>query len=420
MDFSLSEEQRAWQMKARKFADEEIRPIALQRDQISDPRDTFDWEVIRKGSKLGFRTAPMPKQWGGYGIDLVTQAVVMAELAKADCSISKTFSQCWKWSQLIAAVCTDDQKERFLKPFIADDTSLLGMASNEPSGGSDNRMPPEDAPRAGMKLKAERKGDEWILNGEKCFIANGGVGKLFLVRARTNPNVSVREGTTMFLVPSDTPGLRIGRIFNKAGWRFYQNAELVFDNARVPHANLLGEVNGAAKARVGDASQFSELELAATALGVCDAAVEAAMEHARTRRRGGNYLSTYQVIQLKLAEMHMLTEALRSFVIRTAWERQCVVRSEKIGRNLINADLVMIFAKEALQRLARLNMDICGADRGTMNAHADKMVRDSIIWTHLAGDSVNHIKAIKNLICPARGPNAMRSSGIGKSLSWFR
>ncbi len=122
MDFSLSDEQRAWQMKARKFAEEEIRPISLERDQIDDPRETFDWEIIKKGSKLGFRTVAVPKEWGGHGTDFVTQALVMAELANGDSAISKTFSQYWKWSHLIAAACTDEQKERFLKPFLADDT----------------------------------------------------------------------------------------------------------------------------------------------------------------------------------------------------------------------------------------------------------------------------------------------------------
>src|SRR5688572_5872317 len=163
MDFSLNEEQRAWQMKAREFAQEEIRPISLMRDRISDPRQTFDWEIIRKGSKLGFRTAAVPKEWGGHGIDFVTQAVVMAELAKGDSAISKTFSQCWKWSHLIAASCTQDQKERFLKPFLADDTYLLGKGGTEPNAGSDNRMPPDDsegrmeaegrAPRGRMDLE---------------------------------------------------------------------------------------------------------------------------------------------------------------------------------------------------------------------------------------------------------------------------
>src|SRR5688572_25095298 len=221
MDFSLNEEQRAWQMKAREFAQEEIRPISLMRDRISDPRKTFDWEIIRKGSKLGFRTAAVPKEWGGHGIDFVTQAVVMTELAKGDSAISKTFSQCWKWSHLIAASCTQDQKERFLKPFLADDTYLLGKGGTEPNAGSDNRMPPDD-PKAGWKLRAERHGDEWILNGAKVFIANGSVGKLFFIDARTDPSVGIRQGSTMFLVPSDTPGFRVGKVFNKSGWRFYQ------------------------------------------------------------------------------------------------------------------------------------------------------------------------------------------------------
>jgi acyl-CoA dehydrogenase len=157
MDFALNEEQRAWQMKARRFAEQEIAPISLARDASPD---AFDWEIIRKGSRLGFRTAAVPKEWGGHGTDFVTQALVMAELAKADSAIAKTFSQCWKWSHLIAAVCTDEQKQRFLKPFLADDTFLLGKGITEPGAGSDNRMPPEDDPKAGLKLRAERHGDE--------------------------------------------------------------------------------------------------------------------------------------------------------------------------------------------------------------------------------------------------------------------
>src|SRR5256884_9055984 len=201
MDFTLSNEQRAWQMTARKFAQEEIRPISLERDAICDPAETFDWDIIRKGSKLGFRTLAVPKEWGGHGSDFVSQALVMTELARADSAISKTFSQCWKWSHLIAASCSDDQKRRFLKPFLADDTFVLGKGISEHSAGSDNRLPPADDPKAGLKLRAERRGDEWILNGEKCFIANATVGKLFFIDARTKPDVPFREGTTMCMVP---------------------------------------------------------------------------------------------------------------------------------------------------------------------------------------------------------------------------
>src|SRR5437870_13908298 len=121
MDFALNEEQRGGQMKARKFAAAEIRPISLERRAIPDPHAAFDWDIIKKGSRLGFRTMAVPKEWGGPGTDFVTQALVMAALAKGDSAIAKTFSQCWKWSHLIAASCTDEQKARFLKPFLEDD-----------------------------------------------------------------------------------------------------------------------------------------------------------------------------------------------------------------------------------------------------------------------------------------------------------
>ena len=398
MEFTFNKEQLAWQKKAREFSNEIIRPASVERDLIADPAKTFDWEIIRKGSQLGFRTLAVPKKWGGHGLDLVTQVLVMVELAKGDASISKTFSQCWKWSQLIAAVCSDEQKERFLKPFIADETYLLGLGANEPSGGSDNRMPPEDAPTAGMRLKAERQGDEWILNGEKCFIANGNIAKLLFVRARTNPAVSVRSGTTLFLVPRDTPGFRVGRVFNKNGWRFYQNAELIFENARIPHSNLVGKVNGGAEARGGDPSQFSDLELGANALGVCDAAVEMAMQRIKQRHYGGHPILEQQAIELKISRMHMLTEALRSFMLRVAWERDQAVAGNVDYLKSANNMLALTFSADTVQSVTNLNMEIHGAYTGGANPAAYKLVRDAIIWTHLAGDSVNRIKGIKSVM----------------------
>ena len=402
MDFSLTEEQRAWQMKARKFADEEIRPISLKREQIEDPKLTWDWEIIKKGSKLGFRTLAVPKEWGGHGADFVSQGLVMAELSRADCAIGKAFSQNWKWSQLIAVVCTKDQQERFLKPFLADDTYMLGGARTEPNVGSDHRMTPNSDPKTGFRLKAERDGDHWILNGEKTFIANGSVGKLFFVSARTDFKVPVTEGSTEFIVPTDTPGFRIGKKFNKAGWRFYQNAELIFENARIPHTNIVGEVNGGWKARTSDPSQFNDLELAANAVGVCDAAVEAIMVFVKKPGRGGRPPADQQRVQLKLAEMHMLTESLRAYIMRTAWERDLACGGDKVQAASANAGLVMVYSQEVIQRVTKLNRDIRAlagdSARGVMSASADKLERDAFIWTHLAGDSLSRIKTIKKML----------------------
>ena len=402
MDFALNEEQRAWQLKAREFAEKEIRPISLARDQIADAAATWDWDIIKKGSKLGFRTLGVPKEWGGPGADLVTQCVVMAELARGDSAISKAFSQNWKWSQLIAVVCTKDQQERFLKPFLADDTCMLGGARTEPNVGSDHRMTPNSDPKTGFRLKAERDGDHWILNGEKTFIANGSVGKLFFVSARTDFSVPVTEGSTEFIVPTDTPGFRIGKKFNKAGWRFYQNAELIFENARIPHANIVGEVNGGWKARTSDPSQFNDLELAANAVGVCDTAVENATAFAKNQTQGGRPLADQQRVQLKLAEMHMLTESLRAYIMRTAWERDLACGGDKVQAASANAGLVMMYSQEVIQRVTALNRAIAATARdgthGLMNASADKLERDAFIWTHLAGDSLSRIKTIKKML----------------------
>jgi alkylation response protein AidB-like acyl-CoA dehydrogenase len=396
MDFELSNEQRSWQMLARKFADEEVRPISLERDAIPTARETFDWDIIKKGSKLGFRTMAVPKQFGGHGTDFVTQALVMTEIAKADSAVSKAFSQNWKWSHLICTSCSDEQKERFLRPFVADDTFLLGKGITEPSAGSDNRLPPEDDIKAGLKLKAERHGDEWILNGEKAFIANAPIGKLFFVDARTNPKVPLKQGTTLFLVPRDTPGFRIGKVFNKSGWRFYQNGEMIFENARVPHANVVGDVGGAVRKAGGTGSDttggdlFGDLELCANGLGICDDACETAMRYVKTARQGGRVLFEQQNVQLQINRMFMLTEALRSYVMRVAWEHDRKIHS-------CNAGLAMNYSTDVVQEVTELYLEIRGAEGCQMDAHADKLARDAIIWTHLAGDSVQRMKVARRL-----------------------
>lgn len=394
MDFTLNEEQRHWQQEARKFAQEILRPASVARDQIEGGFAPWDWDIIEAGSKLGFRTLSVPKEWGGPGADFVSQAIVMAELAKGDSGMSKAFSQNWKWSHLISMACSDEQKERFLKPFLADHRYVMGRGITEPNSGSDNRMPPENDPRAGYRLKATKDGNDWILNGEKCFIANGSVGSLFFVDARSNPDVNIKQGGTLFMVPKGTPGFRIGKVFNKRGWRFYQNAELIFENCRLPQANVVGTVGtGSVKAGRGDTTGgdiFGDLELAANALGVCDDAVEMAMAYARTHKRAGKVLMEHQLTALCIHEMHMLTEALRSYVMRTAWQHDA-------GEHSFNAGMVMNYSTDIIQRVTRMNMKVHGAEGCMMNARVDKLVRDAMVWTHLAGDTVQRIKILKRI-----------------------
>lgn len=394
MDYLITDTQRAWQLKARHFAGAEIRPLSLARDQIAEPAATFDWNLIRKGSALGIRTAAVPSAYGGHGIDFTTQALMIAEMAKADSAIAKTFSQSWKWSHLIDDFCNAEQKQRYFSAFVADDTFVLGGGITEPNAGSDNRLPPPDDPKSGLQLHARPDGDTWVLNGSKCYIANANIGKLIFVFARTDPDAPVQDGTTIFAVPHDTPGLKVGKVFNKHGWRFYQNAELFFENVRVPDSDRLGQLNGAHKKHGGKNSKFGDIEYAANALGLCDAAIDMSTSQGRTHRQGGKRLNEHQLFQLKLSEMHMYTEALRSFVMRIAAESDCTADISR-QHNM----LLMNFSTDSMQRVCYLNLDIHrGAAKGEISAHADKLVRDAIIWTHIAGDSVQRMKAIKSLL----------------------
>jgi alkylation response protein AidB-like acyl-CoA dehydrogenase len=200
----------------------------------------------------------------------------------------------------------------------------------------------------------------------------------------------------MFLVPRDTPGFRIGKVFNKSGWRFYQNGEMIFENARVPQANVVGQVNGAVRKAGGGGEDttggdiFGDLELCANALGICDDACQTAIRYARATKQGGHPLFEQQIVQLQINRMHMLTEALRSFVLRVAWEHDMKIHS-------CNAGLAMNYSTDVVQEVTELYMDVRGVEGCTMDHHADKLVRDSIIWSHLAGDTVQRMKVARRL-----------------------
>jgi alkylation response protein AidB-like acyl-CoA dehydrogenase len=171
---------------------------------------------------------------------------------------------------------------------------------------------------------------------------------------------------------------------------------MIFENARVPHANVVGEVNGATRKSGGQGGDttggdlFGDLELCANALGICDDACESALRHAKTAKQGGQPLFAQQSIQLQINRMYMLTEALRSFVLRVAWEHDMKIHSA-------NAGLAMNFSAGAVQEVAELYMEVRGADGCAMDPHADKLVRDSIIWTHLANDSVQQMKVVRRI-----------------------
>ncbi|MDP7502523.1 MAG: acyl-CoA dehydrogenase family protein [Nitrospinota bacterium] len=389
----LSDEHRALQQMARDFAEKEIRPISAERDLISDPKETFDWEIIKKGSALGLRTLAVPERFGGPGVDLMGQALVILELARGDGAICKTFSQNWKFTPIITEVANDEQRERFLPQFMENDDFLLASGNTEPDAGFDNRYPPPDYPKAGYKMSAVRGGDEWILNGMKQFIANGGVASLYVVFTRTNLDTSIKEGTTLFLVPKDTPGFTIGRRHNKIGWRFYQNAELIFEDCRVPDANILMGVNKGLDFRWEFVSGFNDIELAGNLLGIAQAAYEHAIEHARNRFQGGKIIIEHQAVKLKLADMYMRLEAGRSYYFKVV--EDCL--DGGVEGDSASKQLMKVFVTEVAQRVTRDAVEIFGGMGVMKDAPVEKLMRDASVLTHLAAGTVNTLMAAEKL-----------------------
>ena len=195
--------------------------------------------LINKASKLGLRTLSIPEKYGGGGADYVTLAIALEELGAADQGFATIIRGCYTESPRLLVETTKEQREEFLPKFLEDDSYLLALARTEPEAGTDSHFL-YDAPGASIQTYAEKRGDEYIINGTKHFISCGGAAKLYFLYARTDKKLPISKCLSLFLVPSDTPGFTIGRFHDKFGRRLLPNAELVFQDARVPARYLVG------------------------------------------------------------------------------------------------------------------------------------------------------------------------------------
>jgi acyl-CoA dehydrogenase len=391
LEFDLTEEQKALQRLARDFAQREIQPVAMELDKM-DVRESFPWDIVRKGSKLGLRTMALPPEWGGVGADLLTQALMIDELAYADLSCSKIFSQCWKVSRHLYMAGTEDQKKRYIPPFVEDDTFVLAQAITEPDSGSDNSGYYDPPPGEGISLRAERQGDHYVLNGVKHMIAHGPVAKLYFVTARTDPTANQSEGVSRFIVPRDTPGFRIGNVLDKVGFRAYPNAELIFEDVRIPVEDLLG-------GRTGRDSEetymrtVASIESSAHTMGVARAAFDAAVKFANQRFQGGKIIIQHQAVQTALAELYVALQAGRTLLWRTAWT------STYKEPDTVLANACKAFCADAALKITIGAMELFGGVGVMRDLPMEKYVRDILVMQHHAGgtQSVVHMKIGKAL-----------------------
>ncbi|MGB9965332.1 acyl-CoA dehydrogenase family protein [Halobacterium sp. CBA1126] len=305
MDFGLTDEQQAIQEEVRRFADNEIRPVASEYDN----EETYPYEVMDAAADAGLLGPTIPLDYGGAGYSPVEAALITEELFAADPGIGLCVSSAGFGAESIIEFGTEDQKERWL-PDVASGDAVMGSAISEPDTGSDV---------SSVSTRAERDGDEFVLNGNKMWITNGSVGDFFVVLCETDPDASGRyNGFSQIVVEADRDGFEAEKITGKLGIRASDTAELRFDDVRVPEENLVG-TEGGGFLQLMQFFDETRTMVAAQGVGIAKGAAERALDYAQEREQFGRPISDFQAIEHKLAEMHTQTEAARTLTRKSAW-----------------------------------------------------------------------------------------------------
>ena len=305
MDYGLSEEQQQIRDEVRRFADNEIAPVATEYDR----KEKFPHEVMDEAAKMGLTGANIPIEYGGAGYSTLEMALIIEELFAVDPGIGLCITAASFGADAIIGFGTEEQKEEYLEP-VAHGDAIMGAAISEPDVGSDV---------SSVSTQAEKDGDEWVINGNKMWITNGSVGDYFVVLAQTDPEAQGRyNGFSQIVVESDRDGFTAEKITGKMGIRASDTAELIFDDVRVPEENLVGN-RGGGFLQLMQFFDETRTAVAAQGVGIAKGATERALEYAQEREQFGQPISEFQAIQHKLADMHTRTEAARQLTYKSAW-----------------------------------------------------------------------------------------------------
>jgi len=304
MDFALSAPHTEIRRTVRDFAEREILPVADEMER----RGEFPTEIIRKAAGLGLLGVPYPESVGGTGLDTLAYAITIEELSRVSGSVGIIVSAHTSLGCApLFTAGTPEQQERYLRP-LASGAKLGAYGLTEAGAGSDSR---------GTRTRAHRDGGEWVLSGSKRFITNAGVAETYIVTAVTDRNADSGK-ISAFIVEAGTPGFSIGRMEEKMGLHASNTGELLFDECRIPADNLLGE-EGEGDRLFLKTLDGGRIGIGAMALGLAQAAYEAASAYAKERQQFGRPIASFQGIAFKIADMATQIDAARLMVYRAAW-----------------------------------------------------------------------------------------------------
>ena len=378
--FELSDEQKQLQEIARRFAEKEIKPVAAQVDSITDPREAFPGDVIRKGFELGFHSLLIPEQYGGVGGTTLDYAILLEELAAGDIGMANAFHVVMTISEMITKNGTAEQRERWLAP-IAEDTTgshLVCFGATEPSGGTEIFCPLPD-PKLGTRSTARKDGDHYVINGRKVFSSNASVSQLYGLLARTDTSKPNSESCSVFFFPADTPGFSIGTIEDKMGHRASMNGELIFEDMRLPRENMLGK-EGAGFDTINAIYDTNGVGTGTMAVGVARAAYELALDYAKEREVWGQPIGKYQAIGNMLVDMKADLEMARLMVRRIAWQSENEGSGEELPPNMAK-----VYPAEMARRVTINAMQVLGGGGYMKDYPVEKYVRDAMVLPIISG-----------------------------------
>lgn len=366
MNFSLTKEQEFVKKTVRAFATAEVEPIAAE----IDAEHRFPEETVEKMAKYGFMGIPFPTELGGAGGDHVSYAITVEELSRVCGSTGVIVSAhtslcCWPifhWG-------TKEQKEKYL-PKLLSGEHLGAFGLTEPNAGTD---------AAGQQTKAELDGEEWVLNGAKVFITNGGYADVFVVMAMTDKSKG-NHGITAFIVEKGDPGFSIGKTEDKLGICASSTTELIFQNCRIPKDRLLGGVGKGFKVAMSTLDG-GRIGIASQALGIAQGALDVTVDYLKARKQFGRKLAQFQALQFEVADMATRIEAARLLVYKAA-----DMKDKGLPYGKFSA-MAKLFAAETAMHVTTKCVQLHGGYGYTKDYPVERMMRDAKITEIYEGTS---------------------------------
>ncbi len=355
MQFELNDEQIALQDAARRYARDEIAPIAAKYDQSGE----FPRKIIQKAWELGFSSTAIPTEYGGLGLSSLNICVVTEEIAWA-CAGIGTSIMCNDLGLMPIIIAGDAEQKKEWLTRCANEFSLIAFCLSEPAAGSDV---------AGLQLLAEKDGADYVLNGTKCWITNGGQADLYTVFA-TLDRTSRHTGICAFIVPADLPGISLGKKEDKLGQRASDTRTIHFDGVRVPESQRLGAEGAGFKIAMRTLDR-TRPPIGALATGIAQRALDESTAYALERKAFGAPIGDFQAVQFMLADMAKDIEAARLLTHKSAWMVDQGRRASK------NSSIAKCFATDAAMRVSIDAVQIFGGNGYSKDYPVEKLMRDA-------------------------------------------